>query len=35
MLYPERREISADTDRIVFTPQGNGLSTTLFRIIPR
>ena len=31
MLYPERREIAADTDRIVFTPQGNGLSTTLFR----
>ncbi len=31
MLYPERREISADTDRIVFTPSGNGFSTTLFR----
>ena len=31
MLYPERREISADPDRIVFTPSGNGFSTTLFR----
>ena len=31
MLYPERREVSSGTDRIVFTPQGNGLSTTLFR----
>ena len=31
MLYPERREIAADTDRIVFTPSGTGLSTTLFR----
>ncbi len=31
MLYPERREMSADTDRIVFTPLGDGLSTTLFR----
>ena len=31
MLYPERREIAADTDRIVFTPPGTGLSTTLFR----
>ena len=30
MLYPERREMSADTDRIVFTPQGDGFSTTLF-----
>ena len=30
MLYPERREIAADTDRIVFTPSGTGLSTTLF-----
>ena len=31
MLYPERREIAADTDRIVFTPPGTGLTTTLFR----
>ena len=31
MLYPERRAIAADTDRIVFTPQGDGMSTTLFR----
>ena len=31
MLYPERREIAADTDRIVFTPPGTGLFTTLFR----
>ena len=31
MLYPERREIAADTDRIVFSPSGAGLSTTLFR----
>ncbi|MBR2837393.1 MAG: hypothetical protein IKE55_01275 [Kiritimatiellae bacterium] len=31
MLYPERREVSAGTDRIVFTPQGDGMSTTIFR----
>jgi hypothetical protein len=31
MLYPERREIAADTDRIVFTPSSTGMSTTLFR----
>ncbi|MBR4170647.1 MAG: hypothetical protein IKR48_03245 [Kiritimatiellae bacterium] len=31
MLYPERREIAADTDRIVFTPIGTTFSTTLFR----
>ena len=31
MLYPERREIAADTDRIVFTPSATGMSTTLFR----
>ena len=31
MLYPVRREIAADTDRIVFTPSGNGMSTTIFR----
>ena len=31
MLYPERREVSADTDRIVFTPQVDGMSTTIFR----
>ena len=31
MLYPERREISANTDSIVFTPQGDGMSTTIFR----
>ena len=31
MLYPERREIAADTDRIVFTPSTTGMSTTLFR----
>ena len=31
MLYPERREIAADTDRIVFTPVGATFSTTLFR----
>ena len=30
MLYPERHEIAADTDRIVFTPSCNGMSTTLF-----
>lgn len=30
MLYPERRRIADDTDRIVFTPAGNGMSTTLF-----
>ena len=32
MLYPERRVIAPDTDRIVFTQPGNGMSTTLFRI---
>ena len=32
MLYPERRVIAPDTDRIVFTLPGNGMSTTLFRI---
>ena len=31
MLYPERHKIAADTDRIVFTPSGNGMSTTIFR----
>ena len=31
MLYPERREVGADTDRIVFTPLGDGMSTTIFR----
>ena len=31
MLYPERREIAADTGSIVFTPSGDGMSTTLFR----
>ncbi len=31
MLYPERREMSAGTDCIVFTPPGDGFSTTLFR----
>jgi len=31
MLYPERREIAVDTDRIVFTSHGDSLSTTLFR----
>ena len=31
MLYPERRELGAATDRIVFTPQGDGMSTTIFR----
>jgi len=32
MLYPGRREVfSADTDRIVFTPQVDGMSTTIFR----
>ena len=31
MLYPERRAISDDTDRIVFTPTGKGMSTTIFR----
>ena len=31
MLYPERRKIAADTDRIVFTPQCDGMSTTIFR----
>ena len=30
MLYPERREISASTDRIVFRPSGEGMSTTIF-----
>ncbi len=32
MLYPERREIAVDTDRILFTPAGTGMSTTLFRV---
>jgi len=32
MLYPERREIATDTDHIVFTPAGKGMSTTLFRL---
>ena len=32
MLYPERREIAADTNRIVFTPVGATFSTTLFRV---
>ena len=32
MLYPERRAIAADTDRIVFTPARKGMSTTLFRL---
>lgn len=31
MLYPERREIAANIDSIVFTPQGDGMSTTIFR----
>ena len=31
MLYPERRELGASADRIVFTPQGDGMSTTIFR----
>ena len=31
MLYPERRNIAADTERIVFTPPGKGASTTIFR----
>ena len=31
MLYPERREFGASSDRIVFTPQGDGMSTTIFR----
>ncbi|MBQ7189694.1 MAG: beta-galactosidase [Kiritimatiellae bacterium] len=31
MLYPEHRELAADTDRILFTPRTNGMSTTLFR----
>ena len=31
MLYPERRELGASSDRIVFTPQGDGMSTTIFR----
>ena len=32
MLYPERRAIAADTDRIVFTSARKGMSTTLFRL---
>ena len=32
MLYPERRAFAADTDCIVFTPAGKGMSTTLFRL---
>jgi hypothetical protein len=32
MLYPERRVIASDSDRIVFTPSETGMSTTLFRI---
>lgn len=32
MLYPARRAIAADADRIVFTPDGKGMSTTLFRL---
>ena len=31
MLYPERRPISDDTDKIVFTPSNNGMYTALFR----
>ena len=31
MLYPERREMADNTDRIVFTPKGDGMSTTIFR----
>ena len=30
MLYPERREMSSGTDRIVFRPSGEGMSTTVF-----
>ena len=32
MLYPERRAVAADTDRIIFTPARKGMSTTLFRL---
>ena len=32
MLYPERRVIASDADRIVFTPSETGMSTTLFHI---
>ncbi len=32
MLYPERRAIAEDSDRITFTPHGDGMSTTLFRL---
>ena len=32
MLYPERRAVAADTDRIVFTSARKGMSTTLFRL---
>ena len=32
MLYPESRIIAVATDRIVFTPQGTGMSTTIFRL---
>ena len=30
MLFPERRAISAAMDRIVFSPHGEGMSTTIF-----
>ena len=32
MLYPERRLVSENTGTIVFTPAGDGMSTTLFRL---
>jgi hypothetical protein len=32
MLYPERRPIAENTDKIVFTPSTTGMSTTLFRL---
>jgi hypothetical protein len=31
MLYPERREIGENVERIVFSPQSAGMSTTIFR----
>ena len=32
MLFPERRPIAENTNKIVFTPSTNGMSTTLFRL---
>ena len=34
MLYPERCTVAEETDHVIFTPQGSGLSTTIFRYEP-